>query len=514
MSNARNNAKFNQEMNYGGGQNPRAAQLNTRNASSFNPIGFNPEPTAFVDDEKQRKKEKQRQYRDQLDQMVSGVPTKKATPEIPQQQYQPQYQSQSQQNLDFDPVREKRDLEQRYMQANIEKERSYPESKVLDNAPYGGNDYGRYPAPQNDYPNVSSGTYARRGESPVQTQNQSRRQTQRDVVGGGNEPASTFNQQDELRDQLLAKIRSGNKQPNNNVYNTYQMVNEERERSRREFERNVIDKAAQDKLQKEDQRASSQWEQKKKLERDTYLANQQAIQAKSQQKQRNQQQEMFADQGRIKDSLEQFQKQDYSDKLRKMRLMEENSKVLQQQRYDYQSRKNNGLDQDLRTSGAYGQGQPSPTKTPSEQYNYDRYPEPTQQKAPLVNRPADNWDQGDLASGMGNLDIKGGYGGPQGGQYSYQPQSYQDDYAQKYGGLDQAGAGPQGGYSRQQPQDDYAQYGRNDDYGYEPQVKEQPAPKSNAGPIGRDTDARSDYMKIRDKVRYGNSFNIISNELR
>jgi len=55
-----------------------------------------------------------------------------------------------------------------------------------------------------------------------------------------------------LRDQLLAKIRSGNKQPNNYVYNTYQQVNEERERSRREFERNVIDKAAQERLQKED----------------------------------------------------------------------------------------------------------------------------------------------------------------------------------------------------------------------------------------------------------------------
>jgi len=63
MSNARNNAKFNKEMGFGSGQNPRAAQLNTRNASSFNPIGFNPEPTAFVDDEKARKKEKQRQYR-------------------------------------------------------------------------------------------------------------------------------------------------------------------------------------------------------------------------------------------------------------------------------------------------------------------------------------------------------------------------------------------------------------------------------------------------------------------
>jgi len=101
--------------------------------------------------------------------MVSGVPQKKATPEIPQQQYQ--YQSQQQ---EFDPVREKRDLEQRYMQANLEKqqEKSYPESRILDPNPYyGGNDYGRYPAPQNDYPNVSSGTYARRGESPVQTQN-------------------------------------------------------------------------------------------------------------------------------------------------------------------------------------------------------------------------------------------------------------------------------------------------------------------------------------------------------
>ncbi len=119
-------------------------------------------------------------YRDQLDQMVTGAPTKKATPEIPQQQYQQQYQPQyqSQQQHEFDPVREKRDLEQRYMQANVEeqqrKERSYPESKVLDNAPYygGSNDYGRYPAPQNDYPQVSSGTYARRGESPVQTQTQ------------------------------------------------------------------------------------------------------------------------------------------------------------------------------------------------------------------------------------------------------------------------------------------------------------------------------------------------------
>jgi len=43
------------------------------------------------------------------------------------------------------------------------------------------------------------------------------------------------------------------------------MVNEEKERSRREFEKNVIDKAAQEKLFKEDQRASSQWEQKKRV---------------------------------------------------------------------------------------------------------------------------------------------------------------------------------------------------------------------------------------------------------
>jgi len=493
MSNARNNAKFNKEMGFGSGQNPRAAQLNTRNASSFNPIGFNPEPTAFVDDEKARKKEKQRQYRDQLDQMVSGVPQKKATPEIPQQQYQ--YQSQQQ---EFDPVREKRDLEQRYMQANLEKqqEKSYPESRILDPNPYyGGNDYGRYPAPQNDYPNVSSGTYARRGESPVQTQNPSRRQTQRDLVGGGNEPASTFNQQDELRDQLLAKIRSGNKQPNNYVYNTYQMVNEEKERSRREFEKNVIDKAAQEKLFKEDQRASSQWEQKKRMERETYLANQQAIQAKSQQKKRSQQQELVNDQRSIKDSLEQFQKQDYEAQLRKKKLMEENNRVLQQQRYDYQARNTkHGQDQDIRTSGVYSQGEPSPNKVPSDQYNYDRYPEPTQQKAPLVNRPgAGNWDQGDLASGMENLNIKGGYGG-------YQPSYQQDDYAQKY--------------YQDQPAYQGQQYGRNDDYGYEPQVKEQAAVKNSPQKIGGEPNARADYLRIRDKVRYGNSYNIISNELR
>jgi len=67
------------------------------------------------------------------------------------------------------------------------------------------------------------------------------------------------------------------------------------------------------------------------MERETYLANQQAIQAKSQQKKRSQQQELVNDQRSIKDSLEQFQKQDYEAQLRKKKLMEENNRVLQQQ---------------------------------------------------------------------------------------------------------------------------------------------------------------------------------------
>jgi len=522
---ARNNAKFNQEQLYPGQTNARNAQINSRNASTFNPIAFNPEASAFVDDEKQRKKDKQRQYRDQLDQMVHGtsgtskVPSGKTTAEVPQQHYQQQQQYQQQYDHQFDPVREKRDLEQRYMQANIEEQQR--KQQPID-APY-GNDYGRYPAPQQGYDNVSSGTYARRGESPSQTQ--SRKLSQREpVIVDRNEPASTFNQQDDIRDQLLAKIRSGNKQPNNYVYGTYQMAHEDREKSRRDFERNVIDKAAQEKLMKEDQRASSQWEQKKRLERETYLANQQAIQSKSQQKKRSQQAELFADQGRIKDSLEQFERQDLDSKFRKKKLMEENSKVLQQQRYDYQSRNTKqGDDQDIRTSGHYSQAELSPNKVPSNQYpSYGGgYQGESQQRAPLVSRPgADNWDQGDLASKMEGLNMKEQYGG---GYPSYQ----QEDYSQKYA-LDQ-GAGAQG-YARQDDysqgaqgyakQDDYAQkyyqeqpaYQPKDDYGYEARGKAQ-EPKHNPTVEGN-AGARADYLRIRDKVRYGNNFNIISNELR
>jgi len=291
------------------------------------------------------------------------------------------------------------------------------------------------------------------------------------------------------------------------------MAHEDRERSRREFEKNVIDKAAQEKLMREDQRASSQWEQKKKLERETYLANQQAIQAKSQQKQRSNQAELVADQGRIRDSLEQFQRQDLDSKMRKQKLMEENSKVLQQQRYDYQSRNTKqGDDQDIRTSGHYSQAEISPHKVPSDQYpSYGGgYQGESQQRAPLVSRPgADNWNQGDLASKMESLNMKEQYGG-QAGQYGGYPPYQQDDYSQKYA-LDQGAQG----YGRH---DDYAQkYSQEqpkDDYGYEARGQGQsPQPKHNPT-VGGEAGARADYLRIRDKVRYGNNFNIISNELR
>jgi len=282
------------------------------------------------------------------------------------------------------------------------------------------------------------------------------------------------------------------------------------------------------------------------LERDTYLANQQAIQAKSQQKQRSQQAELVADQGRIKDSLEQFERQDLDSKLRKKKLMDDNARVLQQQRYDYQSRNPKlSADQDIRTSGQYSDL--APTKVPSDQYNnYGGYPS-EQQRAPLVSRPgADNWDQGDLASKMDNLNIKGSYGAGQGEQYGGYPSYGQEEYGQKYGGDAGAGYGKQEEYGQKyasgsQPgsqvydnygaqgygkgQDDYAQkyyqeqptYQPKDNYGgYEAkgQVQSSPQGPKHNPTVGGESGARADYLRIRDKVRYGNNFNIISNELR
>jgi len=257
------NQRLQAELPTGAETTVRGSQLQRRNQSTFNPLEFNPNPQTSNDEmSKQRKKELQQQYRDQLDQMVAGNAVRKSSAKQVTEDYNRPYIGDS----------------GKYQQpSNVEYER-YQQGHHDQNENYNRQAYGQVPSSQGygygqsetQVPTQSQNQRYRQQtptHNPINWQPQDAKQSREQPLtySRSSEDKNSFAQQDELREQLLAKIRTGNVHPNSNVYNSYQRAHEEREKHMKEFERNVVDKAAQEKMIREDQKAMTEWEKKEEV---------------------------------------------------------------------------------------------------------------------------------------------------------------------------------------------------------------------------------------------------------
>lgn len=512
----------------------RGSQLQRRNQSTYNPIGFDPSPQPVNNYEKERKKEQQQQYRDQLDQMVSGADARKASAKYEDygKPYNPQPQTSS--------AEEQRRAEyERYQQAQYNASQEPTESytrQAYGQAP-SSQEYGYGQSQQQVQPQPSSQNQRFRQQTPTQNpinwQEPEVRQSN-DAFGAFkkvSEEKNTFSQQDDLREQLLSKIRTGYSHPNSNVYNTYQKAHEQKEQHIRDFERNVVDKAAQERIIKEDQRAMTEWEKKKKLAWETNFSNKRALEEKAALKRKQQYDDMNADNRRVQDSLAEFERKELAEREKKNRLKEENNKVLEQQRKEYVHR----------NSRLYGDDIPGgPVYTTNQRYGHGLSPERRErEKLPLERRQEDYNYQGSkpehnyrderayqgekdsLTSAMENLNVRGH---PQGNddytQKYYQDQAYQQ-YAREMAEREASTQNQQ--YPRSlgdRELDAPYQYQRepevHDNYarGNQAQSQQELRQSNPQYSPGKQSSAKADYLKIRDKARYGNNFNIISNEYR
>jgi hypothetical protein len=148
-----------------------------------------------------------------------------------------------------------------------------------------------------------------------------------------------FQQQDYMRDQLLSKIKDGYGQQSVNVLNTYQKMYEKQEKTKQAFERDIVERAAKEKMLKEDLRTQDKFDQKKRMERETYLMNKQTIESRIAQKHRQKQDEAKYEKQRMHDSLSQLERQDYMQKENQKRLQEENTRILEEQMRESKAKK-------------------------------------------------------------------------------------------------------------------------------------------------------------------------------
>jgi len=430
--------------------NQQQAQRANRNASSFNIISYEATGSNHADIEKQLKKYKQQAYRDQLDQMKTIKQDSRAQDR--QQVGGGGYSA----SLNIGGV-SRGPSQPQYEQRQPQYEQR------------GGNS-GREPESYTSIPDYGLDNRAAEVQRNYNLGAQSVSPGYIDYQNQLSRPASdqqrgdTFEQQDQLRSQLLDKIRSGYNNQNFNVYNAYQRAHEERELDKQHFEANVIDKAAREKAQKEQEAAMRDWDKKRRLQFEVNEANKRAIDAKSSQKRREKEIETISDQRRNQDAIQQHQQSEYVQKEKFRRMQDETSQALDRQLHQSNVAKSkhgkeisptkfkvgwdsidNIQNQPLKNSSQLNQDPYANSKIGSRQYN-----------------PQSQYE--DVSYGVGKLDIGGGD--------QYQPQSY-------------------GGYS--------APYGE----------ERQPASKISQGGRGK-----VEFNGVSDKNRQNAGFNIITGEYR
>jgi hypothetical protein len=148
-----------------------------------------------------------------------------------------------------------------------------------------------------------------------------------------------FQQQDYMRDQLLSKIKDGYGQQSSNVLNSFQRNYEKQEKNKQAFDRDIVEKAGREKMLKEEQRSMEQFEQKKRMERETFLMNKYTIESRLAQKKREKFDEAKTEKQRMHDSLSQLERQEYMHKENVRKLQEENTRILEEQMREGKSRR-------------------------------------------------------------------------------------------------------------------------------------------------------------------------------
>lgn len=282
-------------------------------------------------------------------------------------------------------------------------------------------------------------------------------------------------QQTNANDQLASKIKTnGYRQQNLHVWNLYHKAYEQKEKDMIQFELNVVDKAAREKIVKDDARMKADWEKKQRLEKQTFDSNRKNLETMINAKRRERDVEIRRDNQRVHDALVQFEREDQIKKQIMEKMKQENNMILDIQKRDFSAQRpgrrnprysSNLLRNSIDNAGYDGSLPEIGHATPM-RYSGVRTRE----------RPEEKIVQSSMIAKIGDMSLK-------------DPYTREEENPQRY------------------VKDDFTS-GRN------AQMRESGSNIYQEKPfvLNHSASAKDQYVKIRDRVRFGAAFNIITNE--